>query len=105
MHFSTIESQDATHIPNDMIDKKVSKVESKENESLQDVHAKISKPLINSENEGNVVLDTFAISKVEESDEIEDNDTLIPCTKEIISSIETNYTLYTVSSVKDSDMM
>ena len=88
-----------------MIDKKESKVESKENESLQDVHAKISKPLINSENEGNVVLDTFAISKVEESDEIEDNDNLIPCTKEIIGSIETNDTLYTVPSVQDFDIL
>ena len=87
-----------------MIDKKVSKVESKENESLQDVHVKLSKPLFTSENEGNVVLDTFAISKVEESDEIEDNDNLIPCTKEIIGSIETNDTLYNVSSVQDSDM-
>ena len=99
------ESQDTTHIPNDMIDKNVSKVESKENESLQDVHVKLSKPLFTSENEGNVVLDTFAISKVEESDEIEDNDNLIPCAKEVIGSIETNDTLYTVSSVQDSDMM
>ena len=117
-----------------MIDKKVSQVESKENESLQDVHVKLSKPLFTSENEGNVVLDTFAISKVEESDEIEDNDTLsvnediesdkinikkkivaedtkmrnslgvLPCTKEVIGSIETNDTLYNVSSVQDSDM-
>ena len=88
-----------------MIDKKVSKVESKENESLQVVHVKLSKILINSENEENVVFDTFAISKVEESNKIEDNDTMIPCTKEVIGSIVTNDTLYFVSSVQDSDMM
>ena len=88
-----------------MIDKKVSKVESKENESLQVVHVKLSKILINSENEENVVFDTFAISKVEELDEIKDNDTMIPCTKEVIGSIVTNDTLYFVSSVQDSNMM
>ena len=99
------ESQDTTHIPNDMIDKNLSKVESKKYESLQDVHIKLSKPLFNSENKGNAVLDIFAISKVEESDEIEDNDNLIPCTKEIIGSIETNDTLYTVPSVQDFDIL
>ena len=67
----TTESEDATPLINDMIDKEVSKVKSKESEYSQDIHIKVSKSSFNSENEGNVVTDTLTKLNVEESDEIE----------------------------------
>ena len=60
-----------------MLDKDISKIKSKGNESVQDVDVKLLNPTCNSEIEGSVVIDTLTRSIVEDSDETEGNTTLI----------------------------
>merc|ERR1712161_139346 len=77
LYFPTTESQDPTSITDNMLDKDISKIKSKGNESVQDVDVKLLNPTCNSEIEGSVVIDTLTRSIVEDSDETEGNTTLI----------------------------